>query len=123
MIDNPTPEQIARLPKWAQEYIGRTESKLAQSERELSELKGGTLENPDQQKFYVERYGGEPFWLPQYGTLKFSENPTADNPRADFQFRESDSDLGGVKIMSSARGRLVVTPTASNVIEVTTIDY
>ena len=44
----PTPEQIAKLPKWAQEYIATMESRERNAIKALDELKGGRPDSPIQ---------------------------------------------------------------------------
>lgn len=116
-FDDPTPEQISKLPKWAQAYIQRTENLLRRSQGELEALRSGALVNAEQQKFYVDNFDSQSFWLPQYGRLAFKQDPTTSRSTPDFTVRESDDKLGGIEVSCTANGRLAVLPKASNVVQ------
>ena len=122
-FDDPTPEQIAKLPKWAQSYIQRTENLLRRSQGELEALRSGSLVNAERQKFYVDNFEGQSFWLPQYARLAFKQDPTTSRSTPDFSIRESDDKLGGVEVNCSVNGRLAVLPKASNVVQLVTLNY
>lgn len=123
-FDDPTPEQVAKLPKWAQQRIGRLENQLSRIEDEIEYLKSGSLVNAEEQKFFVDNYDSERFWLPQYGRLGFKQDPTKPG-MAEFTVRKIDdnSRLPGIEVSSSANGRLAVVPKVSNVVQITTIEY
>lgn len=49
---SPTPEQIAKLPKWAQEHIADLARRQANAERALNDFK----DNQTPSEFYTEEY-------------------------------------------------------------------
>ncbi len=51
-MNTPTPEQIAKLPKWAQEHIADTERRQRNAERTLTEFQN----NQTPSEFYTEEY-------------------------------------------------------------------
>lgn len=60
---NPTPEQISKLPKWAQSYINNLEKKV-QSSNELLDGMGNYEEGA---RFYFQKNVGgkrQTFWIP-----------------------------------------------------------
>lgn len=114
---------ITKLPKWAQAHIEKVERERDNAERELATLKEGSLENIERQKFYVDSFAGDPFWLPQYGRLAFKQDPESEASIPDFTIRESDNDLGGIEVSCSANGRLAILPKASNVVQLSILPY
>lgn len=54
MKETPTPEQLDKLPKWAQEHIASTERRATDAERTLREY----LDNQTPTEFYVDDYRG-----------------------------------------------------------------
>lgn len=113
---------ITKLPKWAQKHIAGLERDLDRTQLELEELQSGSLINPDRQKFYVERFQGDPFWLPQYRTLNYKNDPTREG-WPELSISESRVGLGGVEVRSGAmRGRLVVIPRVTNSVTITVIE-
>ena len=122
-FDDPTPEQIAKLPKWAQNYIQRTENRLRRSQDEMEALLSGSLVDAERQKFYVDNFESQSFWLPRYGRLCFKQDPTNGQSTPDLSVRESDDKLGGIEVNCSINGRLSVLPRASNVVQLAILDY
>jgi len=51
-METPTPEQIAKLPKWAQEHIDDLDRRRANAERTLTEFK----DNQTPSEFFTEEY-------------------------------------------------------------------
>lgn len=103
----PTPEQIAKLPKWAREYIHdlerathdaqRQREALFDSQEKTSILHGDVYENP--------RY------LPDNGNTRFLLGD--DRTWIDFRHgRERDHETGYVHVNASSR--MLIIPSASN---------
>lgn len=116
---------ITKLPKWAQEHIAALERNLGRAERQLEELQSGSLVNAERQKFYVEDGTGMDegkFWLPQYGRLKFTEDPLSDN-RTGLEIHQArNSGEAGVEVRSSYGGRIAVVPIVSNSVRIMNVE-
>lgn len=63
---DPTPEQIAKLPKWAQEHIQSLDRRMATAERALNEH----LDSQTPSEFFIEDFlcvgGGSPQFVKKY---------------------------------------------------------
>ena len=117
-------QKIAKLPLWAQDFIGQVERERDDARDELHTLKEGSLENAERQHFYVDNFQSEPFWLPQYGQLNFKQDPEREG-FADFNIRKSDHHLGGVEVRSSGLNfsrDLVILPLVSNSVHIAVIN-
>ena len=69
---NPTPEQIARLPKWAQEYLKQLESDRLSAVRSLNEYVDDQAESPFRYWDYVNT--GEEGRAPSHKTKFIQTN-------------------------------------------------
>ena len=115
-----TPDKIAKLPKWAREYIARMERERDNAVRELRDATSGSLVNPNQQRLCTTQLGGDPFWLPQYGRIAYTSNPEAWDGFGELEIAKARYGAG-IEIRTSCNGELATIPVASNVIRVTLI--
>lgn len=116
---------ITKLPKWAQQHITALERDLDRAQLQLEEFQSGSLINAERQKFYVEDGTGMDegkFWLPQYGRLKFTEDPLSDN-RTGLEIDQArNPGHAGVEVRSSFGGRIAVVPIVSNSVRIMNVE-
>jgi hypothetical protein len=113
--DELTPEQLARLPRYAQDHIAWQAMRLRDADKAIAGLRAG----PDGSNVLIEHYGDSPDHQLGINTEVCFRLATAGHP--DGKIRVSHG-LGVIEVACSD-GALHVTPQSSNVIRVRIGEY
>lgn len=117
-MTNPTDDQIAKLPKWAQNHIETLQRRLDSAEQSVDALNGNASEYSAW--YYREAVASDRIVrLPKGARLyRASGLGTIDNPHPAYYFGESNLPEGADFAVTAYDGRAVLLPTSSNSIGV-----
>lgn len=109
-----TPEQRAKLPKWAQEHIQDLERKLLQKDALIADYR---KENPISSVWYRDAERSGNIYLPEGARVRFGDSLTKNEDYVQAHYVEwhgamalrISCDLGRIAIMPSAENCVYVT--------------
>ena len=111
-----TTERIARLPRWAQEYIRNLEMRLEEVKRERDGIAAG-INGSKESYVYVNGHSRSPkIWLPTESTVAFVlENE--EEMSVSFGFGQHDFDRTEIKVRSNWH-QMQIKPEAANTVTI-----
>lgn len=125
-IKSPTPEQIAKLPKWAQQHIEQLTRKRDFATETLAEVLDKSHTEGAQWYYVVPGTQNDVVWLPAGAHLRVATiDSDPEKPRAGFDLTAMTADNGTIQITARSvhLSGMRISPEASNKIRIEADPY